>query len=267
MNKSLAVLVLVLLFLPILGVTLAGRSRQSTHLVLFVDRTLQEPIEELAASFEKLMESGGSDVEISIVYGSSGYVLSQLEMLGKGDLYVSDDTHFALVGVGKRLLDNSSLAVVGYVRLGLVVQSGNPKNITSVADALARSDVKIALGNPEHVSAGILAREVMERHGVWGEVEEGVREGRIVYAESAAKAASYVRMGIADAAVTFTIFAYKYGDLEVLEDPVLGGVSAPVVVALPSNHGPLAEDLYNYVLSHREVFYKYGVVGTEVRSR
>ncbi len=32
-----------------------------------------------------------------------------------------------------------------------------------------------------------------------------------------------------------------------------------MVVALPLNHGPLAEDLYKYVVSHAYVFWKYGV--------
>lgn len=269
MNKLLTALLLLssilllTLTLPILSLKFVGGNEQSTRLVLFVDRTLQEPIEELASSFEKQVESWGKSVEVSVVYGSSGYVLSQLEMLGRGDLYVSDDVHFALIGVEKGLLDNSSLAVVGYVKLGLVILSGNPKDVTSIADALSRSDVKIALGNPEHVSAGILARKVMEKWRLWSQVEEGVREGRVFYAESAAKAASYVRMGIADVAVTFTIFAYRYDDLEVLEDPILGETVAPVIVALPTNRGALAEDFYSYVLNNREVFYKYGVAGVE----
>lgn len=237
--------------------SLLGGGREYTVIRIYADRTLQEPLEEIVASF--IDEQCGA-CRVAWVWGSSGYTLSRLSIDGGGDLYVADDSHFPVKGVEEGLLESGSLAVVGYIRLTLIVREGNPKNVTSLVDALQRPDAVIAVGNPEHVSAGVLARRVFEEAGLAGLVDELVKEGRVKYASSAAEAASWVRMGLADVAVTFNVYATLWPEeLDEVRDPLLAGVKAPVVVALPLNHGPLADDLYKYVVSHAYVFWKYGV--------
>ena len=230
------------------------------RILVFADRTLQPPLEELARMYVEDKSREGVDVNVTFIYGSSGYVLSQLEIQGRGDVYVADDKHFALVGVEKGLLYPKTLETIGYLRLVLVVGEGNPKGITSVEDALERSDVTIAIGNPEHVSAGVLAKRVLEKAGLWDKVEDLVGSGRIVMVKSASEAASYVMMGLVDAAITFNIYVTLNPDrLDAVEDPILASLRAPVVVALPRGASEAGVEFYNYILENKEVFYKYGV--------
>lgn len=237
--------------------TLTGDSRGHASIRIYADRTLQKPLEEIIASF---LSERCEGCRVAWVWGSSGYALSRLSIDGGGDLYVADDAYFPNKGVREGLLEPGSLAVVGYLRLTLIVSEGNPKNITSLVDALKRPDVVIAVGNPEHVSAGVLARSVFEEAGLTGLIDELVKRGRVRYASSAAEAASWVRMGLADVAVTFNIYATLWpDDLDEVADPLLAEVKAPVIVALPVDRGPLADDLYMYVVENAQVFWKYGV--------
>lgn len=232
----------------------------TVEITIFADRTLQAPLEEIAESYKEHMTNLGIDVKITFVYGSSGYVLSQLKIHGKGDLYIADDSHFALIGVREGILREDTYREIGYIHLSLIVPEGNPKAIRSVRDALSRDDVRIAVGNPEHVSAGILAYQLFKEHNMTGRVEELVRSGRVVYVNSASEAASQVILGTIDAALTFNIYEILYPDkLDAVKDPIVEGVKAPVVIAVPRNHGAYSLDLYSYILDNVEVFEKYGV--------
>ena len=227
---------------------------------VFADRTLQGPVEELVGGFTRVVEGEGVVVRPVYVYGSSGFVLAQLELRGGGDLYVSDGAEFAYKGLEEGVIDPEFFEVVGCVRLSLLVAEGNPLGLEGLEDVLSREGVRLAVGNPEHVTAGVLAWRVFEEAGLEGVVEELAGEGRIVFADSAAQAAFYVVQGVADAAITFKVFeVLNPGDLDEVYDPVVAGVSAPVIVALPVERGPLAERLFEYVVENREVFGRYGV--------
>lgn len=230
---------------------------QGTLIKVFADRTLQKPLEEILSMYVQERCQGCT---VKWTWGSSGYALSQLAIEGNGDLYVADDEHFPKKGVQDGLLVPDSLATVGYVRLTLIVKNGNPKNITSLMDALQRPGITVAMGNPEHVSAGVLAWRLFQEANLTGLVEQLVREGKVKYAPSASEAAAWVRAGLVDAAITFHIYAHLYPqDLAEVRDQLLDKVRAPVVVALPTNHSPLAPDLHAYVVAHKDVFWKYGV--------
>jgi len=230
------------------------------RLIVYSDRTLEPPLIELARMFKEYMASKGINVNITFIYGSSGYALSQLKLHGYGDLYVADDRHFAEVGLREGLLDNKYYNIIGYLHLTLIVGEGNPLNITSLKDALSRDGITIALGNPEHVSAGILAMRLLDKLGYSPLIDSLVREGRIIYVNSAAEAASSVRLGVADAALTFNIYPeLDPNGLDVVYDPLVENVSAPVVVAIPVNHGSYSIEFYRFIVDNRGVFERYGV--------
>ncbi len=254
----------VILVLAVSMVFLFTRGEETVRMTVYADRTLQPAMEELAEGFTEYMAGRGIKVNITFVYGSSGFVLSQLKLHGGGDLYVSDDKYFAELGLREGVLSGDYYTVVGTVRLALLVQEGNPKGITSLEDALERGDVVLALGNPEHVSAGVLAGRLLEELGLADRVEELVKEGRVVYVDSAAQVASRVMMGAADAGISFNVYLVLYPDkLDEVRDPAVSSVKAPVVVAVPTSHGDYSIELFNYVAKHREAFYKYGVEPAE----
>ncbi len=229
-------------------------------IVIYADRTLSAPLEEVVEKFVEAKRRQGVNVEVKYVYGSSGFALSQLEIAGRGDFYLADGMVYARLGVEKGLLDASTLKPIGVIRLALVVAEGNPKGVEGLRDALERGDVRLAIGNPEHVTAGYLAWRLLEREGLSALAESLVEEGRIVLADSASHAANLVMLGVVDAAITFNVYAMLYPDmLDEVYDPMVASVRDYVVIALPSSRGPLADELYEFLLSNLDVFYRYGV--------
>lgn len=245
--------------IAVLVAVLAMEPGRSYSVVVYADRTLQAPLEEIVNEFLEGLEGRGVKAEVLYFYGSSGFVLAQLELRGGGDLYVSDGWEFALQGLEKGLLDSGYFQVVGCIRLALLVAEGNPKGVSSLEDALSRGDVTIAIGNPEHVTAGVLAWSLFQELGLEGEVERLVSEGRVVYADSASQAASYVIQGVVDTAISFnTYLSLRPQELDEVYDPVVASVKAPIVVALPVERGPLAVELFEHVVASKDVFAKYG---------
>lgn len=242
----------------VLGIYSVGAfSIGKDRVLLFVDKTLQRPVEELVDEFNA---EYGLDIDVVYIYGSSGRVLSQLELYGRGDIYIADGGFFLDDGVSRGLIVNGSAVEVGYLPLSLLVAKGNPKGINGVLDALVRDDVVLAMGNPEHVVSGVIVKEILEEAGLWRYILDGLERGRVVYADSASKAASYVKLGVADCALTFGIFGYiSPQDLDMVSDPLLDGKGGDVVVALASGYSGVGEELYRYILSHLDVFYGFGV--------
>lgn len=262
--KSKIVFIIIIITIIIIGILISKYNyfvTEADHntLLLFVDRTLQLPIEELIKLFKE--EYGYSTIHVKIIYGSSGYVLSQLELYGRGDLYVSDGGHFLEKGIRKGLINKSSIKVIGYLKVSLIVREGNPKNIKSVYDALIRNDIRLAIGNPEHVIAGIIAKEILLRNGLWGLVESGISSGRVIFAKSAYVAASYVKMGVVDCALTFKIFEYlDEKELDEVHDAILEEEYGEVIVALPVNTSKIGRQLYQFIIKNLNIFYKYGII-------
>lgn len=261
-RPAIALLALLLLILTLVGLQFLGGDGgpERVEVYVYADRTLQAPLERLLEGFREEAARQGYLVEYRLFYGSSGFALSQLELRGSGDLYVADGIHFAVIGVEKGLLDPGSVEIIGYIHLALIVPEGNPKGIRGLRDALERSDVVIAVGNPEHVTAGVLAFQLFRSLGLEEEVWRLVSQGRVVLAGSASEAANLVLTGAVDAAVTFNVYEVLSPDeLDSVPDPLVESVRAEVVVALPVERGPLAESLYSYVTENRWVFAEYGV--------
>lgn len=259
-NKIIFLIIIIGIFISLLYINsyLAAKDDHKT-LLLFVDRTLQLPIEELIELFRE--EYGYSTMQITTIYGSSGHVLSQLELYGRGDLYVSDGGHFLEEGVRRGLINRSSIKAIGYLKVSLLVGEGNPKNIKNVYDALIRDDIKLAIGNPEHVIAGIIAKDILLRNGLWSLVEDGISGGRVVFAKSAYIAASYVKLGVVDCAITFKVFEYfDEKELDEVYDPILEEEYGEVVIALPINASKIGRQLYHFIIKNLDVFYKYGIM-------
>ena len=62
---------------------------------------------------------------------------------------------------------------VGFVSPVLAVQIGNPKGITGIQD-LTRTDLKVALSNPEYSTCGEMVFALLEKKGIKEEVMKNV---------------------------------------------------------------------------------------------
>ncbi|MEM0366094.1 MAG: substrate-binding domain-containing protein [Acidilobaceae archaeon] len=210
----------------------------------FVDRTLQPIVEEAARRFSSELEREGCRAEFRYVYGSSGFVLSQLILTKSGDLYVSDDFTFARKAVIEGHVYRDSVIITGYIQLAIFTVEGNPLGIKGLKDLLFnRSKLIVAVGDPTHVAAGLLAKELLTAityvdpvTGVnktyWDILHE---RHNVIYAFSAFDAFNRAKLGAVDASLTFDVFNYldPRGVTMIPIEPEVNVRAAPIVWAIP----------------------------------
>ncbi len=114
-------------------------------------------------------------VRINTTFNGCGILTAQMRSLlaqdqaGFPDMFMACDEYYLnevsdLFGEGTN---------VSEARIVLVVQPDNPKNIQSLQDLL-QPDVRIAIGQPEQCTIGVLTRRLLQQEGVWDEVQQHV---------------------------------------------------------------------------------------------
>jgi ABC-type molybdate transport system substrate-binding protein len=99
----------------------------------------------------------------------------------------------------------------------IAVQTGNPKNIKTLADLL-RKDVRLSLGNPKAASIGKQSKTLLQQSGLWEEVKREV-EDRGVFKPTVPEVANDVKIGAVDAAIVWDATVQQYPELEAIEIP------------------------------------------------
>ena len=257
---SVILVFVVLLFVSTTVFFLKQEDSSSHTLMLYVDKTLKPLLDEASSDF-----NNNQTIRFKFVYGSSGYVLSQLNLTKEGDIYGSDDYTFAKLAVKKGLVYPDTIKIIGYLTLGIIVEKNNPNNIKGLDDLLYnKTGLIIAIGDPSHVAAGILAKEILESNGLWEILEE---RHKVVYAASAADAANMVKAGSADVALTFSIFYYldKNEKLELIpiEEKYVTRLAPLVIGIVKYTHNyNLAMKFINYISSKEfeKVIESYGFI-------
>jgi molybdate transport system substrate-binding protein len=117
--------------------------------------SLTEAFTEIGAAFEA--EHDGVDVTFS--FGGSSSLVEQANQGVRADVLVTADRPSM-----ERAESAEAATVVAHNRLAILVEPGNPKGITGLAD-LARTDVVLVVCAPE-VPCGRIAAAALERAGV-----------------------------------------------------------------------------------------------------
>ncbi len=245
---------------PVL-LTKNGESR-STLLVFYVDKTLLPLFSEVETSLiPQLEQETGTDIEIRYVLGSSGFVLSQLNLTKKGDLYASDDFYFARVAVDKGLIEPSEARIIAYIELAIFLPEGSDLGIKGLRDLVYYGKkLRVAIGDPSHVSAGKLAEELLVEHGLWREL---FNRHEVILAPSASDVANLVKQGAVDAGITFNVFGKNIDGIHLIEiEEEYNTRVAPVVLAPTkfTEHKDLVTRIIEYMASENfgETLAEYG---------
>ena len=131
---------------------------------------------------------------ISVVYGSSGVLLTQIEQGAPFDLFFSADSDYPrqLVAHGQ-----AGGQITPYALGHLVLWSASlDMHGVRLADLAQPRFGRIAIANPEHAPYGKRAEQALRGAGVWSAVEP-----RLVYGENIAQAAQFARSGAAQVGV------------------------------------------------------------------
>lgn len=184
----------------VLGLS-AWLTRADENLLIYAGAASMPPTEEVVRAYE---QKTGSKVDV--VFGGSGFVLAQMKLAKRGDLYFPGSSDY----MEKARRDGDVFAeteqIIVYLVPSINVQKGNPRNIHTLRD-LTRPGLRVAIANPEGVCVGAYAVEIMEKAFTAAE-KEAFRNNLANYTASCSRTATAISLKQADAVIGWRVFEY-----------------------------------------------------------
>jgi molybdate transport system substrate-binding protein len=233
----------------------AGAFARET-LTMFVGSASKPATEEAVKLFEKK-----TGVKVDVSFGGSGYVLSQMVLAKKGDIYFPGSSDYMEKAKKEGYVYPETEKLVVYLVPAINVQKGNPQNIKTLKD-LTRPGLKVAIANPEGVCVGAYAVEVVE-NSFDRQEKIAFKNNLVNYTGSCAKTASAISLKTVDAVIGWRVFAYwdpkRIETVPLKSGEVVRVGYIPIAVSKFTGNRKLAREFIDFMLSDevKAVFRKY----------
>ncbi|GAK52437.1 ABC transporter, periplasmic substrate-binding protein [Candidatus Moduliflexus flocculans] len=226
------------------------------RLMIFAGAASKPPTEEAAKLFEEK-----TGVKVDVVFGGSGYVLTQMILAKQGDLYFPGSSDYMEVAKKKGAVLPDTEQYIVYLASAINVQKGNPKNIHSLKDLLTPG-LKVAIANPEGVCVGAYAVEIIEKNFT-SEEKEQFKKNVINYTESCEKTATAISLKAADAVIGWSVFQYwdpeRIETIPLEKSQIIRIGYIPIAIATYTQQKELAQQFIDFLLSDegKEIYRTY----------
>lgn len=249
-----------LLLLSALLFSMAPGFRATAHgeesLLVFAGAASKPPTEEAAKVFEKK-----TGVKVDLVFGGSGFVLSQMMLAKKGDIYFPGSSDFMEIARKKGAVVAETEQKVVYLVQAINVQKGNPKGIFNLRD-LTRPGVRVAIANPEGVCVGLYAVETIEKEFSAAE-KAAFKRNLANYTESCEKTATAISLKTVDAVIGWSVFQYwdpaRIETIPLKKSEITRIGYIPVAISSFSNNKARGQQFIDFLLSEegKAIYGKY----------
>lgn len=226
-------------------------SSQGTTLLVYAGAGLKGPLDEIGADFTKK-----TGIVIQYNYGGAGTLVPQMNLTKKGDVFIPGSTVEFATAKSQGLVNDSQY--IAYHIPVIVVQKGNPKNITSLAD-FAQPGLKVGLGDANATAIGKASAKMFKALNITAAVEKNV----VTRTPTVNELTTAVKTGQVDAAV-LTLDQYDPATMDKIDIPL----SLNVVLIVPagattfSQNTDAASQFVDYVASDegKAIFAAHGFV-------
>ncbi len=251
----LKIVVLVLIFLHL------KTAATGEEMIFFCASGLKRSIEEIVNNYQ---QKTGKNVRM--IYGGSGSLLSQMMLSERGDIYLSASDAYIVRAREKGIIDESSVKTVSY-QLPAIVVSGKRKDINTLAD-LKKSDVKLAIANPQSAPVGAFAVELLKKNDLFESIAPNIK----TVSANVEHAFAQVLLGTVGGAFVWntTPVGNKNAKTIKLAQHKIPRISrATICIPLFSSRKEEAESLIKYILgpAGAKVFRKHGFITKEKDAR
>jgi molybdate transport system substrate-binding protein len=164
----------------------------------FFGSAAEVPEHEIVAKYEAEM-----GVRVEATYGSAGTLLTSMMVAKVGDIYAPGSPDYMSSANKNNVTYADTVKILAYMVPAIIVQKGNPKNITSLED-LAKTGVRVAIGDTKSVAVGVYALELLNDSNLWTAVKPNI----VTYASSASQLQSLVAIGSVDAIIGWHVLYY-----------------------------------------------------------
>ncbi len=189
-------------------------------LLMFCAAGVRPPVEVIAREYEQTF-----GVRVQLQYGGSGTLLSNLRVAEVGDLFLAADESYMKSAREMGLL--AETIPVARQRPVIAVAKGNPKTIRTIED-LQRTDVRLAVANPDAASIGRTVRALLQQTGQWAALEKHVT----VFKPTVNDVANDVKIGSVDAGIVWDATARQYPELELVKLPLFEAAAETISIGV-----------------------------------
>jgi len=150
----------------VMALSLAVPALAADKITVFAAASLTNALNDIAAHYKK---THGTEVVSS--FASSSVLARQIEQGAPADLFISADQQWMDDAVAKKsMIDTTRYTLLGNDLVLIAPRSENarPVTINDKTDwkRLLKGE-RLAVGDPDHVPAGIYAKEALEKLGAW----------------------------------------------------------------------------------------------------
>ena len=197
-------------------------------------------------------------VRVNTVYNGCGILTGQMRILAKNqdhgfpDVYMACDVYYLDV-VRDWFQEDVNVSDTDIV---IVVQKGNPKQILA-SPRSAAPGVRVAMGQPEQCTIGVLSRRLLEHEGLYDRL---LAENVVTQTETSALLVPAVTTKSVDAALAYrtdTLAEWDKLDVVSIESDLARTVQ-PFSIARSSRHKHLGRRLFQTIARSRDVFESAG---------
>lgn len=197
-----------------------AESNEKRVIVLYCAAGIKPPVESVVHEYEAVY-----GVRVQIQYGGSGTLLSNIRVVGTGDLFLAADESYIRLAREQGLLAES--IPLTRLRPVIAVRKDSKKNIRGLEDLL-RNDVSVSLANPEAASIGRTIKELLEKSGDWATVKKHAK----VFKPTVGDVANDVKLGSVDAGVVWDATVRQYPELEMVHVPLFDKAEETVTIGV-----------------------------------
>lgn len=175
-------------------ILLAGCSLEDsseTELTISAAASMTESLTELIEKFE----AEHPNIQISNNYGGSGSLRRQIEQGAPIDIFFSASSNDYEKLVNQDRVEEGKVILTNQ----LVLITASKEKITSLNEFMDEDSI-MAIGTPEAVPAGSYAKEVLQKIGIWEQLEG---QGRLVYTKDVTQVLTLVKEGAADVGIVY----------------------------------------------------------------
>lgn len=153
----------------VLTLTFAGHAVAADKITVFAAASLTNALQDIAKQYQQ-----GKEVEIVSSFASSSTLARQIEQGAPADLFISADQQWMDYAIDKKTMASESRYTLLGNDLVLIAPSADaPQPVKINADTNWKTLLKgerLAVGDPDHVPAGIYAKEALQKLGAWNTV-------------------------------------------------------------------------------------------------
>ncbi|MFH1998341.1 MAG: molybdate ABC transporter substrate-binding protein [Planctomycetota bacterium] len=214
-------------------------------ITVFCGSANKPAMEEIAALFEA--EQG---IEVRLIFGGSGTLLSQIELSKSGEIYLPGSPDYIIIAERKKLIVPGSDRIVAYLIPAIITPKGNPAKVCALED-LARPGVKVSIGNPETVCLGLYGVELFEANGLL----DGILKNVVTFGASCSKTANLAAMNQVDAILGWRVFHFwnpeRMDFIPIAPEKIPRISYIPISIPVYTRDRNLSEAFIEFVLSER----------------